>query len=112
MEAAMEQIATERLVVKIGSSSIVDHGGQLSITKLQRIVHQLAELQRTDAWELVMVSSGALALGVQRLGWRARCLTQSEKQAAAAVGQTALMHVYEHLFQQEDIQIGQFLLTK
>ncbi len=107
----MERKSGRRLVVKVGSSSITDDSGGLSFTRMERIVHQLAVLQHSQAWEVVMVSSGALAAGRSKLGWVHAHLTQSEKQAAAAVGQTVLMHTYEQLFQREHIKIGQFLLT-
>lgn len=110
----MEQASQRcrRVVIKVGSSSITDADGQLSVTKTQRLVRQFAILQQSGGWQIVMVSSGALAAGLSHLGWSRSTLTQAEKQAASAVGQTLLMHTYEQLFQQERIMIGQLLLTR
>lgn len=111
---AMTQVlkGRRRLVVKVGSSSITDQQGTLSINKLQNIVSQLAILQNSKKWEIVLVSSGAIAAGIGKLGWRRENITIPEKQAAAAVGQTLLMETYERLFALEHIVVGQLLLTR
>ncbi|QSO55329.1 glutamate 5-kinase [Alicyclobacillus curvatus] len=100
------------MVVKIGSSSITDEDGRLSVEKLERIVRQIAVIQTSGMWQVVLVSSGAVAAGLGKLGWRRWNITMPEKQAAASVGQGLLMHTYEQLFHSHGIAIGQVLLTK
>lgn len=100
-----------RMVVKIGSSSITDADGRLSVQKLERIVGQVSAIQKSGI-QMVLVSSGAVAAGLGKLGWRRSSITMPEKQAAASVGQGLLMHSYEQLFHSRDIAIGQVLLTK
>ncbi|WAH43187.1 glutamate 5-kinase [Alicyclobacillus fastidiosus] len=101
-----------RMVVKVGSSSITDHRGRLSLEKMRRVVAQLAALQKSGRCQVILVSSGAIAAGLGKLGWNRASITLPEKQAAAAVGQTLLMETYERLFGQEDIVVGQLLLTR
>ncbi|MCL6637543.1 MAG: glutamate 5-kinase [Alicyclobacillus sp.] len=99
------------MVVKVGSSSLTDEHGQLDPAKLERLVDQLARVQ-AQGWRVVLVSSGAVAAGVSRLGWRRATLTMPEKQAAAAVGQGLLIGVYEQLFAARGLAIGQVLLSR
>ncbi|GLV14307.1 glutamate 5-kinase [Alicyclobacillus hesperidum] len=102
----------QRAVVKVGSSSLTDGAGVLSVAKMERLVKQIAELQREGCWHIVLVSSGAIAAGLGKLGWQRARISMPEKQAAAAVGQTALMEEYERLFAREGLHVGQLLLTR
>ncbi|KPV42391.1 glutamate 5-kinase [Alicyclobacillus ferrooxydans] len=102
----------QTMVVKIGSSSITDGDGRLSVERLQGLVAQLAEIQLSGRRQVVLVSSGAVAAGIGKLGWRRTNITMPEKQAAAAVGQGVLMHTYEQLFGAWGLAIGQVLLTR
>jgi len=101
-----------RVVVKIGSSSLTDESGKLSVEKVQRIVNQIADVHEQSGMELILVSSGAVACGLGRLNWTRQTITMPEKQAAAAVGQGLLMDTYERLFAKREIVIGQVLLTR
>ncbi|WP_274433023.1 glutamate 5-kinase [Alicyclobacillus sp. ALC3] len=101
-----------RIVVKLGSSSVVGEDGTLSLAKLTRLVTQMVTLQRSGAWQLVLVSSGAIAVGLTELGWRRGSITLPEKQAAASVGQTRLMEHYQRLFGSQAVRVGQLLLTR
>lgn len=104
--------APMRIVVKVGSSSLTDPLGGLSSEKIERIVKQLISIQQRGIWQVILVTSGAVSAGVSKLGWGQRTITLPEKQAAAAVGQGLLIHLYERLFRVADISVGQLLLTK
>jgi glutamate 5-kinase len=95
-----------RLVVKIGTKSITagDHG------RFQDVARQVAAL-RTSGRQVVIVSSGAIALGFPRLGLKARPTQMAELQASAAAGQSRLMHAYEEAFAPHGISVAQVLLS-
>lgn len=101
-----------RLVVKVGSSSLTDDHGRISEDKILRLVAQIAALQKNGLWQAVLVSSGAIAAGLGRLGWQRAHISMPEKQAAAAVGQTVLMQTYERHFAAHGLAVGQLLLTR
>lgn len=99
----------ERLVVKIGSSSLTGPRG-LDHALMARLVEEVVELRR-QGLEVAMVSSGAVAAGLARLGLAGRPQGISELQAVAAVGQNLLMNAYESLFARHQVPVGQVLLT-
>lgn len=101
----------KRMVIKVGSSSITEAGGKISQEKMKSLTAQMASLIR-QGMELILVSSGAVAAGLERLGWSRAQITIPEKQAAAAVGQGILIGMYQQLFAAEQIQIAQLLLTR
>lgn len=101
-----------RIAVKVGSSSLTDDTGRISLSKMQVLVEQLVRLQRNGQWQPILVSSGAVAAGIERLGWRRETITMPEKQAAAAVGQGILLDAYQRLFADHGIAIAQLLLTR
>lgn len=100
----------KRWVVKIGSALLTDDGKGLDLMRIHQWVSQMAAL-REQGIELVLVSSGAVAAGMSRLGWQTRPESMELLQAAAAVGQTKLVQTYEDLFQQHDCHTAQILLT-
>ncbi|MDR1164017.1 MAG: glutamate 5-kinase [Candidatus Accumulibacter sp.] len=100
----------ERLVVKIGSSLITHDGEGLDLSRIGEWTRQIAELAR-DGREIVVVSSGAIACGMQRLGWKKRPAAVSELQVCAAVGQMGLAQAYESTFSEHGLQTAQILLT-
>jgi len=100
----------KRLVVKVGSSLVTDEGRGLDIAALTRWAEQIAELRRMGR-EVVLVSSGAIAAGMRRLGWKKRPHALHELQAAAAVGQMGLIQAYESCFRKHDLLTSQILLT-
>ena len=108
----MKSIAAEarRLVVKVGSSLVTNEGQGLDHAALARWAEQIAELRRRKK-EVVLVSSGAVAEGMQRLGWKRRPNALHELQAAAAVGQMGLVEAYESCFRKHDLHTAQILLT-
>lgn len=99
-----------RLVVKVGSSLVTNQGQGLDQAAIARWAAQIAQL-RTRNKEVVLVSSGAIAEGMQRLGWTKRPHAMHELQAAAAVGQMGLVQVYETCFREHGLHTAQVLLT-
>jgi len=99
-----------RLVVKVGSSLVTNDGRGLDQAAIARWASQIAAL-RAAGKEVVLVSSGAIAEGMQRLGWIKRPKEIHELQAAAAVGQMGLAQVYESEFARHGIRTAQVLLT-
>ena len=99
-----------RIVVKVGSALVTNNGTGLDVAAIQDWARQIAAL-RADGKEVLMVSSGAIACGLQRLGWEKRPKALSELQAAAAVGQMGLAQVYDAAFAQHGLLTAQILLT-
>jgi glutamate 5-kinase len=106
--AALTQ--ARRIVVKVGSSLVTNEGRGLDAARIADWATQIAGLW-AEGREVVMVSSGAIAEGVKRLGWPKRPTAIHELQAAAAVGQMGLAQIYESSFKQHGIQTAQVLLT-
>jgi glutamate 5-kinase len=99
-----------RFVVKVGSTLVTNRGAGLDASAIARWAAQVAKLRQAGK-ELVLVSSGAIAEGMQRLGWTRRPHAMHELQAAAAVGQMGLVQVYESCFRQHGLHTAQVLLT-
>src|ERR1035437_2266222 len=102
--------SARRFVVKVGSSLVTNQGQGLDQAAIARWAAQIAQL-RTRNKEVVLVSSGAIAEGMQRLGWTKRPQAMHELQAAAAVGQMGLVQVYETCFREHGLHTAQVLLT-
>ena len=100
----------KRIVVKVGSSLVTNEGRGLDAAAIGQWCQQLAELVK-DGREVIMVSSGAIAEGMKRLGWTSRPKAVHELQAAAAVGQMGLAQVYETQLRENGIGSAQVLLT-
>ena len=103
-------MSARRLVVKIGSSLLVDRAGRLRREWLDSFAADLAAC-RDDGQEAIVVTSGAIALGRAALGLKARVLRLEDKQAAAAVGQINLAHAYQASLAQHGLPTAQLLLT-
>ncbi|MET0210898.1 MAG: glutamate 5-kinase, partial [Burkholderiaceae bacterium] len=99
-----------RIVVKVGSSLVTDEGRGVDAQAIGNRCRQLAELAR-DGREVIMVSSGAIAEGMKRLGWVSRPKELHELQAAAAVGQMGLAQMYETKLREQGLTSAQVLLT-
>lgn len=99
-----------RWVIKIGSALLTENGCGLRRESIQNWVNQIMDLRRNDC-EVLIVSSGAIAEGINRLGWQQRPSAIHELQAAAAVGQMGLVQAYESCFMQHKVQTAQILLT-
>ena len=98
------------LVVKVGSALVTNNGAGLDREALQNWARQIAAL-RADGRKVALVSSGAIAAGMQRLGWKSRPHEVHQLQAAAAVGQMGLVQAYESAFSEHGLQTAQILLT-
>ena len=103
--------STRRWVVKIGSALLTSDGQGLNRAVLAPWVDQMTELRRSGA-DLVLVSSGAVAEGMARMGWKRRPKTLHELQAAAAIGQMGLIRAYEDCFDKRGLRTAQVLLTR
>ncbi len=101
----------KRIVIKLGTSTLAHKTGKLNIRRMNNLVRVLADLQNAGH-ELILVSSGAVGLGVGKLNLRERPKTTPGKQAAAAVGQCELMHIYDEMFSKYSVTVAQILLTK
>ena len=108
----MKSVAAEakRLVIKVGSSLVTNEGQGLDHAALARWAEQIAELRHRKK-QVVLVSSGAVAEGMKRLGWKRRPHALHEQQAAAAVGQMGLVEAYESCFRKHSMHTAQILLT-
>ncbi|OWT74601.1 MULTISPECIES: glutamate 5-kinase [unclassified Achromobacter] len=102
--------AANRLVAKVGSSLVTNEGRGLDRAAVAHWAAQIASL-RQQGKQIVLVSSGAIAEGMARLGWRKRPSVMHELQAAAAVGQMGLAQAYEAAFAEHGLRTAQVLLT-
>ena len=100
----------KRLVVKVGSSLVTNEGRGLDSAAIAHWADQVARLKEMGR-QVLLVSSGAIAEGMQRLGWKRRPHALHELQAAAAVGQMGLVQVYETCFRKHGLHTAQVLLT-
>lgn len=98
------------LVIKVGSSLVTNSGEGLDRAAIAAWADQIARLVK-DGRQVVLVSSGAVAEGMQRLGWKKRPTAVNELQAAAAVGQMGLVQMYESCFSRHQLHTAQILLT-
>lgn len=110
MSQRPELAAARRWVIKIGSALLTADGTGLDITIINSLVAQVVELKKAGR-EVVLVSSGAVAAGVARLGWKHRPTALHDLQAAAAVGQMGLVQSYESAFQRYGLHTAQILLS-
>lgn len=101
---------SKRWVVKVGSALLTDNGKALNTQLINGWAKQIA-LLRDNGIEVVLVSSGSVAAGMQRLGWSKRPEQVNDLQAAAAIGQAELVKTYDQAFTKHDITTAQVLLT-
>ena len=99
-----------RIVVKVGTSSLTHSSGRLNLRNMERLARTLADL-RGMGHEIVLVSSGAIGVGTAKMGLTERPSELRMKQAAAAVGQCTIMHIYDKLFGEYNRVVAQILLT-
>ena len=100
-----------RIVVKLGTSTLTHKTGKLNIRRIERLVKNLADLHNAGN-ELVVVSSGAVGLGMAKLNLMQKPKETPLKQACAAIGQCELMYFYDKLFSDYSLNVAQVLLTK
>ena len=101
---------TRRIVVKVGSSILASKDRGLHRTVFSHLAGEISSLKH-QGYEVILVSSGAIAAGMEKLGFQRRPQTIAQKQAAAAVGQSRLMNVYESYFSRHQQTVAQVLLT-
>lgn len=99
-----------RIVIKIGTSTLAYATGQLNIRRVEALCKTMSDI-RNAGHELILVSSGAIGMGVGKLGLRSRPQDIPTKQAAAAVGQCELMYIYDKLFSEYHHTVAQLLIT-
>lgn len=100
----------KRIVVKVGTSTLTHPSGQVNLRSMEHLVRTLADLANVGH-ELILVSSGAIAVGTAKLSLGTRPSELRVKQAAAAVGQCQMMHIYDKLFSEYGRSVAQILLT-
>ena len=99
-----------RLVVKVGTSTLAYSTGNLNIRHMEKLCRVLSDI-KNSGHEVILVTSGAIGMGMGKLSLSERSREQSLKQAAAAVGQCELMYVYDRLFAEYNHTVAQLLLT-
>ncbi|HZK25501.1 MAG TPA: glutamate 5-kinase [Oscillospiraceae bacterium] len=102
---------TQTIVVKVGSRTLTHATGKLNLRMLEKIVRELADLANQGR-QVILVTSGAVAAGIGRLGLSAKPQSMPEKQAVAAIGQGLLIQMYEKLFAEYGLIAAQVLLTR
>ncbi|WP_462339320.1 glutamate 5-kinase [Phascolarctobacterium succinatutens] len=111
-EASREALKkAKRIVIKVGTSTIIYANGKRNFSQIDRLAREISDLQNQGK-EMILVTSGAVAVGVDRMGLPGKPKTIPGKQAAAAVGQGVLMHTYEKFFADYGQIVAQVLITK
>ncbi len=112
MDYREKLIDKKRIVIKVGSSSLTHkETGYISVAKMERFVRQISELKKSGK-EVVLVTSGAQAVGRSALNLKVKPTHIEDRQATAAVGQASLMMLYQKLFREYNDTVGQVLITK
>ena len=101
----------KRITVKVGTSTLTHQNGALNLRQIALLVRVLSDL-KNKGHDIILVTSGAIAVGVQKLRLPGRPESLPLKQAAAAVGQCELMHLYDKFFAEYHVPVGQILMTK
>lgn len=101
----------DRIVIKIGSSSLTYKNGSINLSRIDKLSMVLADLQNRGK-EIILVSSGAIAVGTNLMKMPQRPSELSEKQACAAIGQAELVHIYQNTFANYRKNVAQILLTR
>lgn len=100
----------KRIVVKVGTSTLTYENGKLNLRRIERLCKVLSDLQNSGR-EMVLVTSGAIGVGVGKLGLRERPQETEKRQAVAAVGQCELMFIYDKFFGEYNRTVAQVLLS-
>lgn len=101
----------KRIVLKLGTSTLTHATGKLNIRRMKKLVQVLADLHNAGK-EIILVSSGAVGMGIGKLNLTKKPEDTPTKQAVAAVGQCELMHIYDDMFSKYSVTVAQILLTK
>ena len=100
-----------RIVVKVGTSTVCHSNGAINLKRVDQLCRVLADL-RNEGYKIVLVTSGAIGVGTNKLGLKKRPETVSGRQAAASIGQCELMSIYDRFLMDYGCLSGQILLTK
>ncbi|OPJ61211.1 glutamate 5-kinase [Clostridium oryzae] len=112
MERRKEYMTSvKRVVIKVGSSTLTHPNGLLNLSCIDGLVKQLSDLHNSGL-DVILVSSGAIAAGMGRLGLKSKPKSIPQKQACAAIGQVTLMHMYDKFFGEYGKITAQILITK
>ena len=110
--SAREQLrSAKRIVVKVGTSTLTHPSGGMNLHRIEHLVRELID-EANQGKEILLVSSGAIAAGMNALGLAERPASVPARQALAAIGQGALLHIYEKFFHEYGRTMAQVLLTK
>lgn len=101
----------KRIVVKVGTSTLTYENGKLNLRRLQQLCKVLSDLQNSGR-EIVLVSSGAVGVGIGKLGLKERPTSTPKRQALASIGQCELMFMYDKIFSEYNNIVSQVLLTR
>lgn len=101
----------KRVVIKVGTSTLTHETGLVNIRRIEELVQVLSDIKNSGK-EIILVSSGAIAVGVGKLGLKNRPSDTPSKQAVAAIGQCELMYMYDKLFSEFNHNVAQVLLTR
>ena len=99
-----------RIVIKVGTSTLTYQNGNINIRRIENLCKVISDLKNAGS-EMILVSSGAIAMGVGKLGLKSKPQDIPSKQACAAIGQCELMYVYDKLFQEYNHTVAQILMT-
>ena len=111
MDLRQKITEAKKIVVKVGSSTLTYENGNVNLGRIEKLTRVISDLQNSGK-QIVLVSSGAVAVGVNKLKLKKKPDTIREKQAVASVGQCELMHVYSKFFGEYSHIVGQVLLTR
>lgn len=101
----------KRIVIKVGTSTLTYENANLNLALINQLAWVLTDL-KNQGKDIILVSSGAIGVGSKKLGFKERPNKIEQKQAAAAIGQAELMHIYQNFFAQYSQNVAQILLTK
>ena len=101
----------KRIVIKVGTSTLTHETGKINLKRIETLVQVISDLMNMGH-EVILVSSGAIGVGVGKLGLSEKPSSTRQKQALAAIGQASLMSIYEKFFKEYGYNTGQVLLTK
>lgn len=111
MESWKQLVNCNRIVIKIGTSTLSYPNGRLNYQRLVKLAEVIAGIQDSGK-KTILVSSGAIAVGAGRLGYGTKPVDLADKQALAAIGQAELIRIYQKFFEARNQQVAQVLLTK
>ncbi len=99
-----------RIVIKVGTSTLTHQNGNINVRRIENLCKVISDLKNSGL-EVILVSSGAIAMGIGKLGFHQKPQDIPSKQACAAIGQCELMYVYDKLFQEYNHTVAQILMT-